>query len=212
MYVHFLEVRLFVWVCECLPLIDRTRHANESWHTCEWVMAHIWMNPSRRTKESRNTSPFMESLLFVWVYATFKQKTVIKKQKTALFKGGLLCCFLFTEDSFGLVPWLIHMLFSVYCFLFSTVNRKQKKAKRKQHMNESRHQSKWVLVDIRTSHGTLPNESRHTYAFSLPLANKKQPDLARHEWVMAHMNESRTHGWARAHINKTWHVFEWICH
>ena len=73
-------------------------HMNESWHTCEWVMSHIWMTHVTHMNESWHTYEWVMALI-TWV--------------PLLVDTYVWYPFYQCHDSFICVPWLIRV-----CLLF----------------------------------------------------------------------------------------------
>jgi len=55
----------------CRVCMSHVTHVNESWHTYEWLMTHIWMSHGAHTNESCHM--WMRNNTFEWVYRQVQQ-------------------------------------------------------------------------------------------------------------------------------------------
>jgi len=156
----------YEWVISHIWTIHVT-HMNESYHTHKLVMSHLWTSHVTHTNESCHT--------YEWVSSSFLALSL------SLTLCVHVCLFFPPHASFHTSP--LPASFSCSRQVLCPWSKSHVT-----HKNESCHTYDWVVSHIWMSHSTHMNESCHTY-----------------EWVMSHIWMSHV-----THMNESCHTYEWV--
>jgi DNA-directed RNA polymerase subunit N (RpoN/RPB10) len=130
------SVMSHIWMIHGTPRMSYVTHKNESCYTCERAMSHIWMSHMAHMKESCHK--------YEWV-------------------SNALC---YRYSDIILRTWICHVAWHIP----SSSTARLQYVHRVTHMNELCHAYEYVMSHVWTSHVTRMNESRHT-----------------NEWFMSHV-------------------------
>ena len=144
-----------------LHTMSHVTHVDESCHTCEWVMSHMWMSHVTHDNESCHTCEWVMSLTHVdeschtcaWVMSHMTMSHVTHVNESChtcewVMSQMWMSHVTHVNESFHTWQWVMsHMTMSHVT-----------------HVNESCHTCGWVMSHMWMSHVTHVNESRHTCA------------------------------------------------
>jgi len=187
--------------------INLIRNINESCHTYEWVMSHIWMSHVTHMDESCLISISSGISMFmphVWVMShivgvmlhTWVMCVCQIYHSAALIWGCVTwlihICHMYAMKSCHICEWVMsHILISIHiCHMYamthsyvchdSFISMPWLIRKRKCHTYE------WVMVYIWMSPGTHMNDSKHVWHYSQDILMTVAP-CHMYEWCMSHI-------------------------
>jgi len=176
-------------------------HMNESWYTCKWVMAHIWMSHGTRNYTARlevvpcqtgHTYQWVTAHMYEWVMDKHMNESWRKKHVYYTGLGKVVHCLSYhmwmsygtrVNESWHTCEWVMTQSTCAQCRssrsgALSVIS----------HVDELWRTCKWVMAHIWMSHGTKNVYMTHTSrSGALSVISRVNALWHTCNWVMAHI-------------------------